>query len=248
VVLTSATLTVAGSFAHARDRLGLTTADEQALGSPYDYRRQALLYLPPAVPDPGADPDGFAEAVAHESAALVAASDGGALLLFTSYALLERVHAVLATEPGMRDRPLLKALPDGPMTALLERFRSGRRAVLLGALGFWQGIDVPGEALRMVVVTRLPFEVPGHPATAARAAAIAARGGDAFLDDSLPEAVLTFRQGFGRLVRSRQDRGVVAVLDPRLRTRAYGATFLESLPPCPRTSSIEDVAGFFRDS
>jgi ATP-dependent DNA helicase DinG len=133
------------------------------------------------------------------------------------------------------------------MTALLERFRAGRRGVLLGALGFWQGIDVPGEALRLVVVTRLPFEVPDHPATAARAQAIAARGGDPFLDDSLPEAVLTFRQGFGRLVRSRQDRGVVAVLDPRLRTRAYGATFLESLPSCPRTSSIGDVAAFFRE-
>jgi ATP-dependent DNA helicase DinG len=247
VVLTSATLTVAGSFGHARQRLGLTAAMEHSLGSPYDYRRQALLYLPPSVPDPGSDPDAFASAVAEECRALVAASDGGALVLFTSYALLERVHAVLEAEPGMRHRPLLRALPDGPMTALLERFRAGRRGVLLGALGFWQGIDVPGEALRLVVVTRLPFEVPDHPATAARAQAIAARGGDPFLDDSLPEAVLTFRQGFGRLVRSRQDRGVVAVLDPRLRTRAYGATFLESLPSCPRTSSIGDVAAFFRE-
>ena len=247
VVLTSATLTVAGSFAHARDRLGLTTSVEQALGSPYDYRRQALLYLPPVMPDPGSDPDAFAAAVAEECRALVAAADGGVLALFTSYALLDRVHAALAVDPGMRDRPLLRALPDGPMTALLERFRAGRRGVLLGALGFWQGIDVPGEALRLVVVTRLPFEVPDHPATAARAAAIAARGGDAFLDDSLPEAVLTFRQGFGRLVRSRQDKGVVAVLDPRLRTRAYGSTFLASLPSCRQTSSIEEVARFFRD-
>jgi ATP-dependent DNA helicase DinG len=117
--------------------------------------------------------------------------------------------------------------------------------VLLGALTFWQGVDVPGEALRLVVVTRLPFEVPDHPLTRARAAAITTRGGDAFQDDSLPEAILTFRQGFGRLIRSRRDYGCVAVLDPRLKSRAYGARFLESIPPCPVTSSIDEVARFY---
>ena len=245
VILTSATLSVAGSFAHARDRLGLTASGAESLGSPFDYRRQALLYLPDDLPDPGSDPRGWGEAVSAECRRVIEASDGGALLLFTSWALLDRVHRDLAADEAMRSRPLLRHVPDGTATDLLERFRASRRAVLLGALTFWQGVDVPGEALRLVVVTRLPFEVPDHPLARARAAAIAARGGDPFLDDSLPEAVLTFRQGFGRLIRSRRDLGCVAVLDPRLRSRAYGARFLESIPPCPVTGSIDEVARFF---
>jgi len=245
VVLTSATLTVARSFAHARDRLGLTASGAVALGSPFDYRRQALLYLPEGLPDPGSDPRGWGEAVSAECRRVIEASDGGALLLFTSWALLDRVHRDLSADAAMRARPLLRHVPDGTATDLLERFRASRRAVLLGALTFWQGVDVPGEALRAVVVTRLPFEVPDHPLARARAAAIAARGGDPFLDDSLPEAILTFRQGFGRLIRTRRDFGLVAVLDPRLTSRAYGARFLESIPPCPKTSSIEEVTRFF---
>lgn len=245
VVLTSATMTVGGSFAHARARLGVTATGTLSLGSPFDYRRQALLYLPEDIPDPGSDPRGWADAVSAECRRAIVASDGGALLLFTSYALLDRVHRDLAADEAMRARPLLKHAPDGTATELLERFRASRRAVLLGALTFWQGVDVPGEALRLVVVTRLPFEVPDHPLARARAAAIAARGGDAFQDDSLPDAILTFRQGFGRLIRSRRDYGCVAVLDPRLKSRAYGARFLESIPPCPTTSSIDEVARFY---
>ena len=245
VVLTSATLSVGGSFAHARDRLGVTASGAEALGSPYDFRRQALLYLPTGMPDPGSDPASWGDAVSAECRRIVEASDGGAFLLFTSFALLDRVYRDLMTEPGMRERPLLRHHPDAPATDLLERFRASRRAVLLGALTFWQGVDVPGEALRAVVVTRLPFEVPDHPLARARAAAITGRGGDPFLDDSLPEAILTFRQGFGRLIRSHRDFGLVAVLDPRLTSRAYGARFLEAIPPCPRTSSIEEVARFF---
>ncbi|HYV17599.1 MAG TPA: helicase C-terminal domain-containing protein [Verrucomicrobiae bacterium] len=245
VILTSATMTVGGSFAHARERLGVTASGTLALGSPFDYRRQALLYVPEELPDPGSDARGWVDAVSAECRRAIEASDGGALLLFTSYALLDRVHRDLAADEGMRTRPLLKHAPDGTATDLLERFRASRRAVLLGALTFWQGVDVPGEALRLVVVTRLPFEVPDHPLTRARAAAITARGGDAFQDDSLPEAILTFRQGFGRLIRSRRDYGCVAVLDPRLKSRAYGARFLESIPPCPVTSSIDEVARFY---
>jgi ATP-dependent DNA helicase DinG len=245
VVLTSATLTAGGSFAHLRARLGITSATEVALGSPYDYARQALLYLPGSMPDPVSEPAAFGDAVASECRRLIAASDGGALVLFTSYALLRRVHAALSEEPALRGMPIFRHAPDGTATALLEGFRSGRRGVLLGTLTFWQGVDVPGEALRCVIITRLPFEVPDHPAAAARAELIQARGADPFAEDSLPEAVLTFRQGFGRLIRSGEDRGVVAVLDPRLTTRGYGATFLESLPACPRTSSLEEVARFF---
>jgi ATP-dependent DNA helicase DinG len=245
VILTSATLTAAGSFAHLRGRLGLTAASEAALGSPYDYTRQALLYLPDRMPDPASEPAAFAAAVAGRCRELIIASDGGVLVLFTSYSLLNQVHATLAADPAMRGRPLFRHAPDGAATSLLEEFRAGRRGVLLGTLTFWQGVDVPGEALRCVVITRLPFEVPDHPVAEARAETIRARGGDPFQEDSLPEAILTFRQGFGRLIRSADDRGVVAVLDPRVLTRGYGAAFLESLPPCRRVSGIDEVAAFF---
>jgi len=245
VILTSATLAAGGSFAHLRARLGLTAATEVALGSPYDYARQALLYLPVTMPDPVSEPAAFGAAVALECRRLITASGGGSLILFTSYALLHRVHDALLGDPALRGMPIYRHSPDGTATTLLEGFRSGRRGVLLGTLTFWQGVDVPGPALRCVIITRLPFEVPDHPAAEARAELILGRGGDPFTEDSLPEAVLTFRQGFGRLIRSGEDRGVVAVLDPRLATRGYGATFLESLPPCPRTSSLDDVTRFF---
>jgi len=244
VVMTSATLTAAGSFTHIRHRLGLTAAAEAALGSPFDYRRQALLYLPDRMPDPGSAPHDYADAVAAQCAALIEASDGGALVLFTSYALLQRVHEALRPEALRAGRPLHRHTPNGTATALLEEFRAGRRGILLGAMTFWQGVDVPGEALRLVIITRLPFDIPDHPVAEARNEAIRARGGDPFAEDSLPEAILTFRQGFGRLIRAHDDRGVVAVLDPRLHTRGYGAAFLESLPPCPRTASVEEVRSF----
>ena len=244
VVMTSATLTAAGSFAHIRHRLGLTAAAEAALGSPFDYGRQALLYLPDRMPDPASAPHEYASAVADQCGALIEASDGGALVLFTSYALLRRVHEALRPESERLGLALHRHTPDGTATALLEEFRAGRRGVLLGAMTFWQGVDVPGEALRLVIITRLPFDIPDHPVAEARNEAIRARGGDPFVEDSLPEAILTFRQGFGRLIRSHDDRGVVAVLDPRVHTRGYGGAFLESLPACRRTPSIEEVRHF----
>jgi ATP-dependent DNA helicase DinG len=247
VALTSATLSTTGSFTHVKRRLGITAAREVILGSPFDYDRQALLYLPPSMPEPGAAPDAYAEAVAEECRRLLIASDGGAFILLTSYALLHRVHDILTRHPSLRSLRFFRHEP-GQATSILEEFRMTRRGVLVGTMSFWQGVDVPGEALRAVIITRLPFEVPDHPLAEARAECLRSRGGDPFTDDALPEAILTLRQGFGRLIRTREDRGVVAVLDPRVLTRAYGAAFLESLPPCPRTDSIEEVARFLSPS
>jgi len=245
IVLTSATLAAAGSFAHVRRRLGVVAAAEVVLGSPYDYEQQALVYLPASMPDPASDPEGFGEGVTDTCRLLLRASGGGAFVLFTSYALLRRVHDALSRDPALRDLELFRHEP-GQASPILERFRMTRNGALLGTMTFWQGVDVPGEALRLVIITRLPFEAPGQPIFEARAEAIRAQGGDPFTEDALPETILTFRQGFGRLIRSREDRGVVAVLDPRLRTRPYGALFLESIPPCRRTESIEEAELFLR--
>jgi ATP-dependent DNA helicase DinG len=245
VVLTSATLAAQGSFAHLRDRVGLPAGRGVTLGSPFDYRRQALLYLASDIPDPVRDPGPFAEAVIARTRDLIDASDGGAFVLFTSWALLTRAAETLAPDCRRRDRPLFRHAP-GEAASILEQFRATRRGVLLGTLTFWQGVDVPGEALRAVILTRLPFDSPEDPLTGARGEAIRARGGDPFQDLSLPGAILTFRQGFGRLIRSRDDRGLVAILDPRVATRGYGAAFLDSLPDCPRTGEIAAVADFFR--
>jgi ATP-dependent DNA helicase DinG len=247
VVLTSATLSTTGSFAHVKRRLGITAAREVVLGSPFDYDRQALLYLPTSMPEPGAAPEAYAEAVAEECRRLLIASDGGAFILSTSYALLHRVHGILTRQRSLRSLRFFRHEP-GQATSILEEFRMTRRGVLVGTMSFWQGVDVPGEALRAVIITRLPFEVPDHPLAEARAECLRNRGGDPFTDDALPEAILTLRQGFGRLIRTREDRGVVAVLDPRVRTRAYGAAFLESLPRCPRTDSTEEVSRFLSAS
>jgi ATP-dependent DNA helicase DinG len=245
VVLTSATLTAAGSFSHARRRLGIVSAAEAVLGSPYDFEAQALLYLPPRMPDPVSSPEEFVVAVVDQCRELLRASDGGAFVLFTSYALLARVHAVLSSDPALADLAWFRHEP-GVASSILESFRMTRRGVLLGTLTFWQGVDVPGDALRSVIITRLPFEVPDHPIAEARAEAIRGRGGDPFSEDSLPEAILTFRQGFGRLIRGREDRGLVAILDPRVRTRSYGQAFLDALPPCRRISSTDAIARFLR--
>jgi ATP-dependent DNA helicase DinG len=239
VVLTSATLTVQGGFQHLRKRLGLDEARELVVPSHFKYGEQALLYLPPQMPDPRA-PE-FVEAAAKTIERVLNLSRGRAFCLFTSYsqmrALYERLLPVL-------DFPILLH-GTAPRKALLEEFRTTPNAVLFGTSSFWQGVDVQGEALSCVIIDKLPFAVPSDPVVQARMKAIEEEGGKPFFDYQVPEAVLTLKQGFGRLIRSLEDRGVLVLLDPRIRTQRYGQIFLQSLPPYRMTANIADVEKFF---
>jgi ATP-dependent DNA helicase DinG len=239
VILTSATLTVQGGFQHLRKRLGLEEARELVVPSHFHYGEQALLYLPPQMPDPRA-PE-FVEAAAQTIQRVLNLSRGRAFCLFTSYSqmriLYERLLPVL-------DFPILLH-GTAPRKALLEEFRTTPNAVLFGTSSFWQGVDVQGEALSCVIIDRLPFAVPSDPVVQARMKAIEEDGGKPFFDYQVPEAVLTLKQGFGRLIRSLEDRGVLVLLDPRIRTQRYGQIFLQSLPPYRMTTSITDVEAFF---
>jgi ATP-dependent DNA helicase DinG len=238
-VLTSATLTVDGTFAYIRDRLGIRTADEVQLPSEFDFTQQAILYLPPRMPDPRS-PE-FAMAAGQQVIEILRRTCGRAFVLFTSYAGLRTVQAI--AEMAL-DYPIL-VQGTAPRTELLKRFRETPHAVLFATSSFWQGVDVVGEALSCVIVDKLPFASPGDPVTSARMDAIRARGGEPFADYQVPLAILTLQQGLGRLIRHRQDRGVLAVLDPRLRTKGYGRRFLGSLPPAPVVHELRAVEGFF---
>ena len=239
VVLTSATLTVQGGFEHIRKRLGMSEARELVVPSHFRYGEQALLYLPPQMPDPR-DPE-FPEAAADCIRRVLEISKGRAFCLFTSYSqmrdLYERLLPVL-------DYPILLH-GTAPRKALLEEFRSTPNAVLFGTASFWQGVDVQGEALSCVIIDRLPFAVPNDPVVQARMKAIEEAGGRPFFEYQVPSAVLTLKQGFGRLIRSLEDRGVLVLLDPRIRKQRYGQTFLQSLPPYRMTTTITDVEQFF---
>jgi ATP-dependent DNA helicase DinG len=240
VVLTSATLAVDGSFAYVRGRLGLRDADEIRVPSEFDYRSQALLYLPRRMPEPRSP--SFAEAVAREAIALLKHSEGRAFVLFTSYRVLYAVRPFI--EMALPYPILVQG--SAPRSALIDQFRATGNAVLLATSSFWQGVDVAGDALSCVVIDKLPFASPGDPVTAARIDAITARGGDAFADYQVPLAILALQQGLGRLIRHRSDRGVLAILDPRLRTTGYGRRFLASLPPAPVTHDLSAVGEFFK--
>jgi ATP-dependent DNA helicase DinG len=239
VVLTSATLTVQGGFAHIRKRLGLREARELVVPSHFQYSRQALLYLPPEMPDPR-DAD-FQDEAVKRIRRMLDITRGRAFCLFTSYAQMRDIYERLLMEVGY---PLLLQ-GTAPKKALLEEFRITPNAVLLGTSSFWQGVDVQGEALSCVIVDRLPFAVPSDPVVQARMRAIEETGGKPFFEYQVPSAVITLKQGFGRLIRSLEDRGVLMLLDPRLQRQRYGRVFLDSLPPYRITQEIRDVEAFF---
>ncbi len=241
-ILTSATLAAGDGLAGFRARSGVGEARELTLESPYDYRAQAALWCVEGLPDP-ADEDAYAKAAAELCAGAIARVPGGTFLLFPSWKLLRKVHAILKRK--IKDRPLWTQGTAGH-EALLERFAQAGNGVLLGVDTFWQGVDVPGPALSCVVLVKLPFANVRSPLEQARRRHMEENDGDYFRGWSLPKAVMKFRQGFGRLIRSGRDRGAVVVLDPRLRAKGYGKAFLSALPECRRIESLEELAAFFK--
>jgi ATP-dependent DNA helicase DinG len=238
-VLTSATLAVGGGFDYMRGRLGLQYARASVLPSHFDYENQALLYVPPDLPDPRTPQ--FTAKAADTIRRLLEITRGRAFVLFTSYAQMKEIYQRLL---GEIEFPMLLQ-GDAPKTALLEEFRLTPNAVLFATSSFWQGVDVQGEQLSCVVIDRLPFAVPSDPVVAARVRAIDAAGGNAFAEYQVPAAVISLKQGFGRLIRSLHDRGLLALLDNRILKKAYGRIFLESLPPYRKTTDLRQVGEFF---
>jgi ATP-dependent DNA helicase DinG len=238
IVLTSATLAVGGRFDYTKHRLGVSATQEKVLPQEFDYANQALLYIPKALPD--VRDTRFAEKAAEEIARILELTRGRAFCLFTSYAQMREIHERLA---GTVAFPLL-VQGTAPRSALLEKFRATPGAVLLATASFWQGVDVPGSQLSCVIIDRLPFAVPSDPIVAARVRALQDDGQNAFAEYQVPKAVLSLKQGFGRLIRSRTDRGVLAILDNRIQRMQYGRIFLESLPEYALTHDLAEVARF----
>ena len=239
VVLTSATLSSAGNFRFIRERLGLDQGAEMIAESIFDFENQAVLYLPKQMPDPRSPQWGAA--AAGEVIKIINATEGRAFVLSTSFAGMNELYERVASQI---DYPCF-VQGSAAKGALLNKFRSTPHAVLFATSSFWQGVDVRGEQLSCVIIDKLPFAVPSDPIIAARQRAIEDEGGSSFYEYSVPQAVISLKQGLGRLIRSTTDRGVLAVLDPRLRTKAYGQTFLKSLPPCRVTSEISELQRVF---
>lgn len=239
-ILTSATLAVGQSFDHFTHRIGMENPKELLLDSPFDYWHNALLYAPPDIPEPQ-----FAEfvpAVVEASIPIIEACEGRTFMLFTSYRALNEAAELLKNEI---DYPIL-VQGDSSQAEMIKKFRKMGNAVLLGTSSFWEGVDVRGEALSCVIIDKLPFASPGDPVLEARIKSIRESGGNPFAEYQLPQAVITLKQGVGRLIRDDNDKGLLVICDPRLRSKSYGVTFLESLPRVPRTSKLEVVQRFFK--
>jgi ATP-dependent DNA helicase DinG len=232
-ILTSATLAVGeGDFGFVRQRLGLTRAEELKLGSPFNYREQVTLRLPSGLPDPGESPAQFESAACDRIREYIELTRGRAFVLFTSYRMLQFCVQRLMPWLTRENYGCYVQGQELQRTAMIEKFRNDPAGVLFGTDSFWQGVDVPGEALQNVIITKLPFTVPDHPLLEARVESIRARGGNPFFEYQVPEAVIKLKQGFGRLIRTRTDHGIVVILDPRVSTKRYGKLFLNSLPDC----------------
>lgn len=239
-ILTSATLAVGKDFSYYLQRLGLQEVDTAHYDSPFDYARHALLYLPQNLPEPSAR--NYVDAMVKACMPVLTASQGRAFMLFTSYAMLHRA----AKEMRAKTQWNLFIQGQAPRGELIEQFRQSEQAVLLGTASFWEGVDIQGEDLSCVIIDKLPFAPPNDPVMSARLKLHEAAGGKPFFDIQIPDAVISLKQGAGRLIRDEKDKGVLMICDPRLRTKSYGSQFLAALPPMRQTDQLHDVQSFFR--